>query len=267
MTGYTMVNSLLIQYPDNRIPVITVPEVLTPEKIKEVVLRVKKANGILVHTMINSQLRKNLVETCRIHGVKEIDFMGPLADYLEQELGLVSSNFPGLYRRVNTEYFKRIEAIEFATHHDDGLNPDRLFDAEIILTGVSRTGKTPLSIYLSVFGWKVANVPIIPDIDPPKQLFEVDPNRVFGLNININYLIAQRSKRLARMGNIQNHDYVDYSHVRNEIQYANLIFDRGRFTRISVTNKPIETSANEIIGFITDRFAHEDRSFELPESD
>ncbi|MBN2215202.1 MAG: kinase/pyrophosphorylase [Bacteroidales bacterium] len=265
MTGYVLVNSLLIQYPDNRLPVITVSDVLSHEKIEEVVLRVKKANGILTHTMINSQLRKQLIETCRIHGVKEIDFMGPLADYLEKELGMVSSNFPGLYRRINSEYFKRIEAIEFATHHDDGLNTDRLLDAEIILTGVSRTGKTPLSVYLSVFGWKVANVPIIPGIEPPKQLFEVDPNRVFGLTININYLIAQRSKRLARMGDIQNKDYIDYSHVRNEIQYANLIFDRGKFTRISVTNKPIETSANEIIGFISDRFAHEDRRFELPE--
>jgi regulator of PEP synthase PpsR (kinase-PPPase family) len=267
MTGYTMVNSLLIQYPDNRLPVITVPEVLSPEKIEEVVLRVKNANGILAHTMINSQLRKKLIETCRIQGVKEFDFMGPLADYLENELGLVSCNFPGLYRRINTEYFKRIEAIEFATHHDDGLNADRLLDAEIILAGVSRTGKTPLSVYLSVFGWKVANVPIIPEIDPPKQLFEVDPNRVFGLNININYLIAQRSKRLARMGNMENQDYVDYSHVRIEIQYANMIFERGKFTRISVTNKPIETIANEIIGLITDRFDHEDRSYELPESD
>lgn len=266
MAGHTMVNSLLIQYPDNKIPVIIIPEVLSPEKIEEVVIRVKNANGLLTHTMVNTELRKKLIETCELYEVKQIDFMGPLADYLEQELMLKSSNFPGLYRRINAQYFKRIEAIEYATRHDDGLNADRLFDAEIILTGVSRTGKTPLSVYMSMYGWKVANVPIILDIEPPKQLFEVDPQRVFGLSININYLIAQRNKRLNTIGYTENQNYIDYMHVRKEIQYANLVFERGKFTRINVTNKPIETSANEIIEFITERFVHEDRNFKTSES-
>jgi regulator of PEP synthase PpsR (kinase-PPPase family) len=256
---------LLIQYPDNKLPVVIISDVLNAKKIEEVVLRVKKTGGILTHTMVNSRLRNKLIETCKIHGVKEIDFMGPLSGYLEKELGLISSNYPGLYRRINEQYFKRIEAIEFATRYDDGQNPDRLPDAEIILTGVSRTGKTPLSVYMSVFGWKVANVPIILGIEPPRQLFNVDPNRVFGLSININYLIAQRNKRLNRISDAENHNYIDYSLVRNEIQYANMIIERGKFTKINVTNKPIETSANEIIGFISERFVHEDRSFELPE--
>ena len=265
IAGHTMIHSLLIQYPDNKLPVIVIPEVQTAERIEEVVLKVKNANGVLTHTMVNTGLRKLLIDACRRHGVKDIDFMGPLADYIEQDLGLKSSNVPGLYRRINARYFERIEAIEYTMNHDDGLNPDRLYEAEIILTGVSRSGKTPLSVYMSMFGWKVANVPIVRGINPPSQLFEVDPNRVFGLSISINYLISQRQKRLTQMHDHSNQNYVDYSEVRKEIQHANMIFERGKFTKINVTNKPIETTANEIIGFVSDRFGHEDQKFKSPE--
>lgn len=115
-----------------------------------------------------------------------------------------------------------------------------------------------------MFGWKVANVPLVKGIDPPKELFEVDPARVFGLSININSLIAQREKRLSQIRNYVNEGYVDYDTVRDEINYANLIFERGKFTRINVTNKPIETSANEILEFITDRFGQHDRKLKKP---
>ncbi len=265
IAGHTMIHSLLIQYPENKLPVVVIPEVQSAEKIEEVVLKVKNAKGLLTHTMVNSGLRRILIDACKRHGVREIDFMGPLADYIEQELGLKSSNVPGLYRRINARYFERIEAIEYTMNHDDGLNPDRLYEAEIILTGVSRSGKTPLSVYMSMFGWKVANVPIVMGISPPEQLFELNPDRVFGLTININYLISQRQKRLMQMHNVTNQNYVDYSEVIKEIKHANLVFERGKFTKINVTNKPIETTANEIIGFISDRFGHEDRKFKSPE--
>ncbi len=266
IAGHTMVHSLLIQYPDNKLPVIVIPEVQTPEKIEEVVLKVKNSNGLLTHTMVNSRLRRELLDSCKKHGVRQIDFMGPLADFIEEEIGLQSVNVPGLYRRINSRYFERIEAIEYTLNHDDGLNTSKLHDAEIILTGVSRSGKTPLSVYMSMFGWKVANVPLIYGIDPPRELFAIDPKRVFGLTININYLISQRHKRLSQMKDTGNQSYVDYSRVRDEINYANLVFERGKFTRINVTNKPIETTANEIIGFVSDRFGHGDRRINQAEN-
>ena len=257
VAGHTMVHSLLIQYPDHKLSVNVFPNVQSIEKIEDVVLKVKKANGIITHSMVNRNLRMALLDSCKRNNVKEIDFMGPLADFLEKELGLQSINVPGLYRRINSQYFDRIEAIEFTMNHDDGLNPERLAQAEIILTGVSRSGKTPLSVYMSMFGWKVANVPLVNGIDPPKELFEVDPGRVFGLSISINHLISQRHKRLAYLSKSHNENYIDQMKVRAELQYANLIFERGKFTRINVTNKPIETSANEIIGFISDRYGAE----------
>ena len=254
VAGHTMVHSLLIQYPDHKLPVNVIPNVQSIDKIEEVVLKVKKENGLLTHTMVNDQLRKELIRTCEKYKVRHIDFMGPLADFLEQEIGLKSIQVPGLYRRINSQYFDRIEAMEFTVNHDDGLNPDKLCKAEIILIGVSRSGKTPLSIYMSMFGWKIANVPIVKGIEPPPELFRVNPNRVFGLSIGINYLIAQRYKRIKQLKRPEDDIYIEQSSVRDEIQYFNFLLEKGKFTKIEVTNKPVETTANEIIGIISDRF-------------
>ena len=262
LAGHTMVHSLIIQYPKNNIPVKIIPNVQSKEKIVEVVQKVKDAGGLLTHTMVNTELRRILLDECEKQQVKNIDFMGPLADYFEQELGLQSASIPGLYRRINAQYYDRIEAIDFTLNHDDGINPERIMDAEIILTGVSRSGKTPLSVYMSMFGWKVANIPLVKGIDPPEELFKVDPKRVFGLKINSSQLIVIRHKRLNQLGDHSNPIYTDQKHVREELRYANFIFEKGGFTTISVTNKPIETSANEIIGLVSERFGYQERKLD-----
>jgi len=262
IAGHTMVHSLIIQYPDNKIPVQVIPNVQSVQRIAEVVAKVKSTKGVLTHTMVNFDLRNELIQQCETNGVYHIDMMGPLADYIENELGLVSVSVPGLYRRINSQYFDRIDAIEYTMNHDDGLNPSRLHEAEVVLTGVSRAGKTPLSVYMSMFGWKVANVPLVKGIDPPEELYKIDPKRVFGLRINSAHLISQRVKRLRTMNNMENEDYVDQRQVNDELRYANMIFERGGFTTINVTNKPIETTANEIIGLMSERFGFESRKIE-----
>ena len=259
VAGHTMVHSLLIQYPENKINVQVMPNVQSLKKIKEVVKKAKESNALITHTMVNAQLRKELLDECKKMDVEEIDFMGPVADYLEQKLGLQSVNVPGLYHRINAQYFDRIDAIEYTLSHDDGMNMQRLKQAEIILTGVSRVGKTPLSVYMSMFGWKVANVPLVFGIDPPEELFQVDPQRVFALKISASHLIAQRAKRMKNMGPQIIENYIDQRKVNEEIRYADRIFVKGGFTVINVTNKPVETSANEIIGMISDRFGYEHR--------
>lgn len=265
IAGYTMVQSLIIQYEEDKIPVHIIPNIQSEAKIKEVVQKVQKANGLLTHTMVNSGLRKQLTNCCEQHKVQQIDFMGPLADIIDNEMGLRSVNTPGLYRRINAQYFDRIEAMEFTLSHDDGYNADRIEQAEIILTGVSRAGKTPLSVYMSMFGWKVANVPLVKGIEPPKELFEVDPERVFGLVISPLQLIEHRKKRLQHMNNSDNTDYIDIKKIKEELGYANFIFEKGRFTKIHITNKPIESSANEIIGIISSRFNYRGNKYKTPD--
>jgi [pyruvate, water dikinase]-phosphate phosphotransferase / [pyruvate, water dikinase] kinase len=264
LAGDNMVQSLLIQYPNNNVPVIIVPDQQEEKQLIALVERAKQENGLITHTMVNRELRKFLIKLCEENSVKHIDFMGELADYLDENLEISSLQTPGLYREINQQYFDRIDAIEFTLNHDDGLQPERLNKAEIILTGVSRSGKTPLSVYLAMYGWKVANIPLVNGIDPPKELFEVDSRRVFGLSISAGQLISHRMKRLQSLNNTDNTNYVDEKMVTLEIRNANFIFEKGGFTVINISNKPVESSANEILNILATRFEYRGRRLDSP---
>ena len=254
LAGEAVVQSVLIQFPNNRVPVIIVPDVLNQEKIDEIVSRAQGTKGVIVHTMVDPEIRQMLIESATQKKVNHIDLVGDLSDYLSALLNIKPISKPGLYRLSHIAYFKRVEAIDFTLKVDDGQNPEKITQADIILTGVSRTGKTPLSVYLAMFGWKVANVPLVPGIDPPEELFRADSGRVFGLNISPVYLIAQRANRVKSLHLDESNDYINKRKVGEELDYAHRIFARGGFTEIQVTNKPIESSANEILSILTERY-------------
>jgi len=264
MAGNNLVQALLIQYPNNNLPVTIVPNVNNENELFDLVMKAKTENGIIVHTMVNIELRNKIVALCAEFGVREVDLMGKLAGFLDESLDIQPLMYPGLYRKLNHQYFDRIESIEYTLSHDDGMAPERLKNAEIILTGVSRAGKTPLSVYLAMYGWKVANVPLVDGIPPPEELFQVDPQRVFGLHISSSQLIAHRKKRLLGWNNYQNEAYIDERKVREEIRNAMFTFDRGKFTVINVSNKPIESTANEILNIMSQRFQYGGRNLESP---
>lgn len=264
IAGNNLVQSLLIQYPDNDISVIIIPQVDNEDQIFDTIMKAKTDGGLIAHTMVDPGLRKKINELCAEFGVRVVDLMGNLADYLDENLDVEPLQHPGLYRELNHQYFDRIESIEFTLSHDDGMSPQRLREAEIILTGVSRAGKTPLSVYLAMYGWKVANVPLVSEVQPPKELFEVDPKRVFGLHIGAGQLIAHRTKRLNSWNNHKNESYIDQRSVREEIRKAIFVFDRGGFSVINVSNKPIESTANEILNIMSKRFSYGGRKLESP---
>jgi hypothetical protein len=264
IAGNNLVQAVLIQYPDNKIPVVIVSNMNSEEELFDVVMKAKTDGGIIVHTLVNGLLRKKAVELCKEFSVREVDLMGKLAGFLDESLNIKPLMHPGLYREINHQYFDRIESIEFTLSHDDGMSPERLKNAEIILTGVSRAGKTPLSVYLAMYGWKVANVPLVPGVNPPQELFEIDPQRVFGLHISAAQLIAHRKKRLQGWNNHQIESYIDEREVREEIRKAMFVFDKGNFTVINVSNKPIESTANEILNIMSQRFPYGGRKMESP---
>jgi [pyruvate, water dikinase]-phosphate phosphotransferase / [pyruvate, water dikinase] kinase len=267
LAGNHMVQSLLIQYPGNNIPVVIFPGISKEEQLPDVIAQAKKENALIAHTMVDPVVRKKMNELCEEYGVRKIDFMGDLADYLDKELDIEPLQHPGLYRKSNQEYFERIEAIEFTLSHDDGMGHERLHNAEIILTGVSRVGKTPLSVYLAMFGWKVANVPLVKGILPPKELFEVDSKRVFGLHIGLSQLIMHRKKRMESWHNHRNDLYIDEDSVKEEFRHAMFVFERGGFTVMTVTNKPIESTANEILNLMSERFSYRGKKVKSPYRD
>jgi regulator of PEP synthase PpsR (kinase-PPPase family) len=264
IAGNNLVQSLLIQYPENDIPVEIVPHISEEDEIFDVIMKAKTDGGLIAHTMVNPDLRKVINKLCIEFNVRVIDLMGDLANYLDENLDVEPLKHPGLYRELNHQYFDRIESIEFTLSHDDGMSPQRLNNAEIILAGVSRSGKTPLSVYLAMYGWKVANVPLVNGIPPPKELFEVDPMRVFGLHIGASQLIAHRKKRLLGWNNHDNQSYVDERKVREEIRQAMFTFDKGGFTVLNVSSKPIESTANEILNIMSKRFQYRGRKLESP---
>ncbi len=259
LAGENVVKSILAQFPDFKVPTTIVSDLHTEDKALSIVLKVKETNGVIVHTMVNKRMRETLTSLCLMHNVVQFDLMGQISDYLTEALGAEPIQVPGLYRKINQDYFDRVSAIEFSLSTDDGMNVRKLSQADIILTGISRTGKTPLSVYLAMFGWKVANVSLVKDIPPPEELFNIDEKRVFGLTIDPSSLIAQRKRRVTQMGSFNSESYLNINTINDELEMAEKIFRRGRFTVIDVTDKPIESTANEIVHMLQERFEIDER--------
>jgi regulator of PEP synthase PpsR (kinase-PPPase family) len=253
------VYTVLAQFPESNVPVVTMSRVHRIEEIEDIVAKAAATSGTIVHTLVDDRLREALIHLGLKRSVVTIDLMGNLMSRLTDVLGQKPLGQPGLYRKLRQAYFERIEAIEFSTSHDDGMKPDDLHLAEIVLVGVSRVGKTPLSMYLAVLGWKVANVPIFVGLPPPPQLFQIDRRRVIGLSIEPEQLVMHRQKRQRELGLPGTSDYTDLVAISEEVDAARKLYRKHRFHVIGVTNKPIETSAGEVVKLITSRFNAEAR--------
>jgi regulator of PEP synthase PpsR (kinase-PPPase family) len=257
--GELLVQTILPQFPGKSVNVITVPNVRFTSQIDDVVGRAQSSGATLVYTLVDPQLRIYLVKLAAEQEVLAIDLMGGLLDRLAEVLEQPPLGQPGLYRRLNKAYFDRVEAIEYTMAHDDGRNPDTWPQADMLLIGISRVGKTPTSLYLSVLGWKVANYPLVADLELPIELQMVDPQRVIGLTIEAGQLLALRQQRQRRLGVSGTSDYIDPQCIFDELELAEEIFKRLGITIIDVTDKPIESTANELIRLITRRFKEQQR--------
>ncbi len=253
-SGEQLAHTVLAQFPEISVPVKMVTHVRQVEQVEKVVADAKSVNGIILHTMVDETLREKLISLGKKQGVVTIDLVGDLIYWLTNISNQKPAGIPGLYRQLHKVYFERVDAIEFSMSHDDGQNPQDLEKAEIVLTGVSRVGKTPLSMYLAVLGWKVANVPLVKGIDPPQEFFQVDRRRVIGLTVDAERLLKYRKARLSRLADRGVTDYNNPRTIYEEVEAAEQLCRKHRFSIIGVSNKPIEASANEIIELITTRF-------------
>jgi len=250
VTAEQVLSAALIQFADAEVEVERRPGVLTEEQVRQVVQEAARVGGFIVHTLVSDKLREVMLRTGRLHNVETIDLMGPLLARLSQQLAISPAEKPGLFRQLNEEYFRRIETMEFAFRHDDGLRAHELPQAEIVLVGVSRTFKTPLSIYLAFKGWFVANVPILLKAKPPPALFELSSGHVFGLTIDPVRLAELRRVRQEHLGGTTG-EYADLEFVRREVEYALSIFrSQPGWPIIDVTDKPIEEIASEILALM-----------------
>ncbi|MFN2290201.1 MAG: pyruvate, water dikinase regulatory protein [Anaerolineae bacterium] len=246
-TGQRVVRAALAQFANAEVTVELKPGVRDVDEIRSLVQEAGQVRGTIVHTLAMPELRQIMIEEGRRHHVVTIDLMGPLVARLSDALELAPLARPGLLRQLDESYLQRIEAIDFTVRHDDGRNPESLPDAELVLVGVSRTSKTPISIFLAYRGWRVANVPVIADLEPPPALSRVDRCRVVALTIDPKRLMLLRKARASRMGRRISLHYAKLEHVQRELDWAELLLRRHRWATVDVTNKSIEESAAEII--------------------
>jgi regulator of PEP synthase PpsR (kinase-PPPase family) len=253
-SGKAVVDRALAQFPDHHVPVVVVSNVLDEVELREVVQRVRREGGTIVHTLVDAEVRREMVRLAREQNIVAIDLIGRVLERLSETLEAAPVERPGLYGQLHEAYFRRIEAINFTVAHDDGQRTHELNEADIVIIGVSRVSKTPLSVYLSVQGWKVANVPLLLNQEPPPQLFEVPRAYVVMLTVSPDRLLELREHRgrsqrlFVRMGG-----YADMDTVRNELDWADLILRRGGFAAVDVTGRSIEEVAQAVIDLVQRR--------------
>lgn len=249
-TGETAKHSLraaLVQFEFVNVRSHIRSNIRSDEQIKEIILEAHLVNGLIVHTMVTKKLRYLILEQGRLHELRTIDLMGPLLAQLSNHFENLPSEKPGIYQKLSRAYFQRIEAVEFTLRHDDGQHVEELEEADIVLLGVSRTFKTPLSVYMAHRGWRVANVPIILDLPVPDIIFKLPPERIFCLTTISSRLAELRQARDKYLGGFTG-NYSSRSHVQQELNYALRIYrTHPKWTVVTVTNKPIEEICSEIL--------------------
>ncbi len=244
-TAYRVVRAALAQYKDILVEIKWRQGTRTAEQVSTIVEEAAALNGMIVHTLVDPDLRQRLMDESRGRATECIDLIGPVLLHFSDWLGRVPAQQPGLTQQIDEDYFRRITAIEFAVQHDDGRNAHELDQADLVLVGVSRTSKTPLSMYFATRGWLVGNVPLVPGIEPPPILFELPRQRVVALTVRPERLISLRGARQRALG--VSGRYGDEDSIREELRYARQVFMRGGWPVVDMSVKSIEEAASEIL--------------------
>lgn len=248
-TGHSAINILracLIQFDEHNARLSIYSKIDSEEKIINVVNKISREDSFVAFTMAKKSLRQLMHEVCHSRGIPHHDILGPPVEKLQNFLGKIPKENPNLLRKVDSKYFKRIEAVEFCINHDDGKSLKRIDEADIILLGLSRTSKTPTSFFLGQQGFKVINIPIVPEVELPKEIFEVDQNKVVCLIMEPEVL---QKVRLARLKHYKTSSrYTDLKKIFEEVEMVYDLVSRNRSWHVvDTTNKSVEETAREII--------------------
>jgi hypothetical protein len=218
------------------------------EEVEKIVERAAELHALVVFTIVDAAERELLWQLCARHNVEAVDLIGGLMAKLASFLSLEPQGVPGLLHTIGEDYFRRIEAVEFTVKNDDGAEPRNLPRADLVLVGISRTSKTPLSMFLANKGYRVANVPLVLGVDPPAELEEVPTERVFGLTIQPDSLVKIRQVRLQHLGMPPDSSYGMREHIQRELAFSQEVFRKHpHWPVIDVTGKAIEESAADIL--------------------
>lgn len=250
-TAEQLMRAALVHFNRQGLTVSRYKNVRTEAQVASIFEEAHQQKAILVYTVVSEKIRICIQKMSTQTNLPALDLLGPLMELLSRYLNKDPNPQPGLFHQVNDYYFRRIEAIEFTVKHDDGRYAENLIAADIVLVGLSRTSKTPLSVYLSYKGWKVANVPVVKGIALPDTLQKIDQRKIIGLIIDPEALVKIRRERLIRMGEDPTGQYADVDHVVEEIEYCKELFRKNRrWPVLNVTGKALEETATEVETFI-----------------
>jgi len=247
----SVATAALRQFRQENVAVLRRGKIRTLDRLDKVVMEAKESGGVIVFTLVSQELRESLVRQALEAKIPAVDVMGPVMGTLASYFNASPSDQPGLKYMITGDYFRRNEAIEFAVKHDDGQGLETIVQSDIVLLGISRTSKTPLSIYLAYRGFRTANIPLVRGVPPPRVLKTLDKRKLVGLTVAPEKLSELRGARLAKLGLPRTEAYASIEHIREELASAHQLFgDLGGIPVIDVTLKAIEEVATEVLSVL-----------------
>lgn len=246
-TAEAVARAALVQFQPGRASIYRLPQVRSCQQLAGLVREVSHGNAVIAYTLVLPEYRETLENEARKFNIQTVDLLGPLISRISALTGTAPMSQPGRLHLLDETYFRRIEAVDFAIRFDDGKNPDGITQADVVLTGVSRTSKTPNCMYLAHhYGLKAANVPIVSGVEPPLALFQINPRKIVGLHIDPFLLQDIRTTRAQILGMPSSTDYADPDRIRQEVRQAKKLFRELKCHVIDVSAKAIEETSSEI---------------------
>lgn len=246
-TASKLAQATMAQYPTVKFVLFRRTFITTDESLLKALKDAKKHHAIILHTLINKHLVEITHQFCDKHQLYQFDVLTPPVVEVEKRTGVAPSNEPGAMHHLDKNYFRRIKSMEFAVKYDDGKDPRGFLEADVVLLGVSRTSKTPLSLFLANKNLKVANLPIVPQAHIPKQIWEVDSNKIVGLTNDPEVLNTIRKERMIAYGLNPDSAYSDIDKIKEELNFAKDLYEKLGCITINVASLSIEETASVIL--------------------
>lgn len=241
--------SVSVQFPTVDFEVTNYPFIQHDDILLPILKQAKIEQAGIVASFINKDLNQIAEDYCEMAGIFYLNVLDQLMDQIVHQTNVKPSGKPGIRHQLDDEYYKRIEALEFAVNNDDGQQPKRFIDADIVLLGISRTSKTPLSMYLANMGYKVANLPLVPESRIPDIIYEIERSKIIGLTNDVNVLNKFRRERMRSYGIEDASLYTNDARIEKELEYANKLYEELHCPVINVADRSIEETATLIIMF------------------
>ncbi len=253
-TGELMARAVLSQFDLQKYEIKREPFITSQDQIDEVLSDAKIRTSVIFYTLVLRELSEYVEKRCKNLDIQCVDLMTGAMEAIRSVVNMSPKYEAGIIRKFDDNYFRKVEAIEFAVKYDDGKDPRGIKKSDIVLIGISRTSKTPLSMYMAHHNFKVANVPLVPEVEPPKELFQKDGRRIIGLIANPMKLNEIRQERLKSLGLDNNASYANMKRIEEELEYSKSLMQRLKCMIIDVSYKAIEETAGIIMQYIQEEF-------------